>query len=84
MDLLIELLIVSFAVAYFTEAIQAFYDLKKLRGFVALPFAVLFCWLFGYPWIETALFAPASSFLALAITMFITKEEVSVQPIRRY
>jgi len=84
MDLLIELLVISYAVAYFTEAILAFYDLKKLRGFVALPFAVLFCWLFGYPWLETALYAPASSFLALAITMFLTKEEVNVQPIRRY
>lgn len=84
MDLLIEVLVISFAVAYFTEAIQTFYNLKKFRGFVALPFSTLFCWLFGYPWLETAIFAPASSFLALAITMYLTKEEVVVQPVRRY
>lgn len=84
MDLLLEVLLVSFAVAYFTEAIQAFYDLKKFRGFVALPFSIFFCWLFGYAWLETAIFAPASAFLALAITMFLTKEEVSVLPTRRY
>jgi hypothetical protein len=41
MTTLIDLFIATLSTSYFIGAIDAFYDLKKLKGFVALGFSVL-------------------------------------------
>jgi|LauGreDrversion4_2_1035121.scaffolds.fasta_scaffold1319016_2 hypothetical protein len=73
MTTLIDILIATLGIAYILGAIEAFKDLGKLRGFIALPIAVGIFYLIGYDVIDIILLSPASSFLALAVMMFLDR-----------
>jgi len=76
MTTIIELFISALAVAYVLGAIDAYFDVGKLKGFVALPFAVGVLYLMGYLWIDIVILAPASAFVALAITMLLDRPQI--------
>ncbi len=76
MDTLIEVFIVSLGVSYLLGAIDAFFNLGKLKGFVALLFATGFYYLIGYYWLDIVISAPASAFLSLAIMMLLERPNV--------
>jgi hypothetical protein len=83
MTTLIDLLIATFSTSYFIGAIDAFYDLKKLKGFVALGFSVLALYFIGYSEYDLALMSTAAAFASLAI-MAMLDRPVTIQPPRRY
>ncbi len=83
MTTLIDILITALGVAYFTGLINAFFDLGKLKGIIGLPFAVGILYLMGYWELDFLVLAPASTFVALAITMLLDRPAI-IQPTRRY
>lgn len=83
MTTLIDILITALGVAFFVGIIEAFIDLRKLKGFIGLPFAVGILYLMGYWTLDFLVLAPASTFVALAITMLLDRPAV-IQTPRRY
>jgi hypothetical protein len=83
MTTLIDILITALGVAFFVGLIEAFIDLRKLKGFIGLPFSVGILYLMGYWTLDFLVLAPASTFVALAITMLLERPAV-IQTPRRY
>jgi hypothetical protein len=75
MDTLIEILITAFSVSYVIGAIDSYFYLGKLKGFIALPLAGGIFYLFGYFWQDIIVLAPASSFVSLAMMMLLDRPQ---------
>lgn len=75
MDTLIEILITALSISYVIGAIDAYFDLGKLKGFIALPLATGIFYLFGYFWQDILVLAPAASFVSLAIMMLLDRPQ---------
>lgn len=83
MTTLIDIFITALGVAFFVGLIDAFIDLRKFKGFIGLPFAVGILYLMGYWTFDFLVLAPASTFVALAITMLLDRPAV-IQTPRRF
>ena len=70
MTTLIDILIATLGIAYILGAIEAFKDLGKLRGFIALPIAVGIFYLIGYDVIDIILLSPASCLFVFGISSY--------------
>jgi hypothetical protein len=75
MDTLIEILITAFSISYFIGAVDAFFNLGKLKGFIALPIASGIFYLWGYFWQDILVLAPAATFVSLAIMMLLDRPQ---------
>lgn len=82
MTILLDIAITTFGICYFLGAIDAFYNLGKLKGFVALGFSALILYVIGYYEFELAVLAPACAYLSLAVSMLLERP-TTVQPLRR-
>lgn len=76
--MLIDVLIVAAAAAFFVSAAERFRDLGLLRGILALVLAIVGVILLDYPWQESVLLAPAGAFLTLF--MLLAAERTATQP----
>jgi hypothetical protein len=75
MDTLIEILITALTISYFIGAVEAYFNLGKLKGFISLPIAAGIFYLFGYFWQDILILAPAASFVSLAIMMLLDRPQ---------
>jgi hypothetical protein len=75
MDTLIEILITAFSISYFIGAVDTFFNLGKLKGFIALPIASGIFYLWGYFWQDILILAPAATFVSLAIMMLLDRPQ---------
>jgi ABC-type bacteriocin/lantibiotic exporter with double-glycine peptidase domain len=82
MTTILDILITTLGIAYFLGAIDAFFDLGKLKGFVALIFSAVILYLIGYWNNDLLVLAPACAYLALAVSMLVERP-TTVQPLRR-
>jgi ABC-type bacteriocin/lantibiotic exporter with double-glycine peptidase domain len=83
MDILIDIGIIALSVSFVLGAIDAFIDLKKTKGFIALLFSIGFLYIIGYYGLELVILAPASAFSSLAIILLLEKP-VNITTTRRY
>lgn len=82
MTTIIDILIATLGVCYLLGAIDAFYDLGKLKGFVSLFFSTGILYLIGYWENDLLVLAPACAYLSLAVSMLVERP-TTVQPLRR-
>jgi hypothetical protein len=82
MTTLLDIAITTLGTCFFLGAIDAFYDLRKLKGFVALLFSVGILYLIGYWNNDILVLAPACAYLALAVSMLVERP-TAIQPLRR-
>jgi hypothetical protein len=73
METIIDLIIATSFTSFFIGAIDAFYDLKKAKGFVALALSAGVFYLIGYLPYDLIIMAPAGAFLSLAVMMLLEK-----------
>jgi hypothetical protein len=83
METLIDILLATLFTSYFVGAIDAFIDLKKFKGFIALALSVGVFYMMGYISYDLAILAPGSAFLSLAI-MSVLDRPITIQPPRRF
>jgi hypothetical protein len=83
MQTIIDLLLATLFVSYFVGAIDAFIDLRKSKGFIALALSVGVFYMMGYLSYDLAILAPAGAFLSLAVMSLIDRP-VTIQPPRRF
>jgi hypothetical protein len=83
METLIDILLATLFTSYFVGAIDAFIDLKKFKGFLALALSVGVFYIMGYISYDLAILAPGSAFLSLAV-MSVLDRPITIQPPRRF
>jgi hypothetical protein len=83
MTTLIDILITALGVSYFVGLIDTFIDLRKLKGIIGLPFSVGILYIMGYLPLDFLVLAPASTFVALGITMLLDRPAI-IQAPRRF
>jgi hypothetical protein len=83
METLIDILLATLFTSYFVGAIDAFIDLKKFKGFIALALSVGVFYMMGYISYDLAILAPGSAFLSLAV-MSVLDRPITIQPPRRF
>jgi hypothetical protein len=81
MTTLIDLFITALSVSYALSAVEAFIDLKKAKGFIALLLSTGILYLIGYFEYDLIIMAPAGAFSSLAIMMMLERP-ISVQTTR--
>ena len=83
METFIDILLATLFTSYFVGAIDAFIDLKKFKGFIALALSVGVFYMMGYISYDLAILAPGSAFLSLAV-MSVLDRPITIQPPRRF
>jgi hypothetical protein len=83
METLIDLLLATLFTSYFMGAIDAFIDLRKLKGLVSLALSVGVFYMMGYISYDLVILAPASAFLSLAVISILDRP-ITIQPPRRF
>lgn len=73
METIIDLIIATSFISFFVGAVDAFIDLKKSKGFLALGLSAGVFYLIGYTPYDLIIMAPAGAFLALAVMMLLEK-----------
>jgi hypothetical protein len=73
MTTIIDIAITALAVSFVLGAVDAFFDLKKAKGFVALALSVGFLYLMGYYSYDLIILAPASAFSSLAVILLLER-----------
>jgi hypothetical protein len=79
MDILINIIISAFAVAYTIELLDSLlpFDSRLIKLILNLPLSVLFCWLIGITGNTIFVAVPATGFLALSVIVAVTRLSVT-------
>jgi hypothetical protein len=75
MEIIIDLIIAASFVSFFLGALDAFFNLKKSKGFIALGLSAGVLYLMGYWEYDLLITAPAGAFLSLAVMMLLEKPQ---------
>ena len=78
MTTIIDLVLSALVVSFFIGAIEAFINLRKLKGFLALALSVGVFYLMGYWSYDLIIMGPAGAFLSLAV-MSLLDRPVTIQ-----
>lgn len=78
MTTIIDLILSALVVSFFIGAIEAFVNLRKLKGFISLAISVGVFYLMGYWSYDLLIMGPASAFLSLAV-MSLLDRPVTIQ-----
>lgn len=79
MDILFQVILSSFAVAYVIELANSFLPVESriLKLTLNLPLSVLFCWLIGISGTTLIVAVPATSFIALSVIVIVTRLSIT-------